>query len=304
MNLKLSILIILMLIGSAYGQSSWYPRAVNLTTTGDVNADNGVFTGDLTVMGTISATGGTVNSGVYDGNFRLAAGHILYSTAGSGYIDWANATGTNQFNNSDFINDVDIDNTLQVGGNTQVASFTDNSTAGIHGGLSLDGYLYGNGISKLKSLTINESLGVHTTAKFDNNVQVEDALSGGTLLVNRTSVLTGVTTMGLTNQSTILQQSNTTLVSSTAKRMYRLKAPSAHVGLTIVLPPVAEMNNTVLTFVNELAVTNSCAVTLDGSGAETINGAATVYCTAKYAAISLYCIDGEWINVSSSGTWT
>lgn len=86
---------ILLVVLAAVGISgaAWYPQSANLTTTGDVNADNGVFTGDLSVTGIGSFTGGTVNSGVYDGDFRLAANHSFYSTTGSGAIDWGNATG-------------------------------------------------------------------------------------------------------------------------------------------------------------------------------------------------------------------
>lgn len=87
----LIFLAIFALIGMACAQ--WYPRSENYTTTGDINADNGIFTGDLTVAGLGSFTGGTVNSGVYDGNFRLAANHWLYSTTGTGGIDFSNGTG-------------------------------------------------------------------------------------------------------------------------------------------------------------------------------------------------------------------
>lgn len=48
---------------------------------------------DVTIGGILTATGGTVNRGVYDGDFRLAANHSFYSTLGSGGIDWSNATG-------------------------------------------------------------------------------------------------------------------------------------------------------------------------------------------------------------------
>jgi hypothetical protein len=89
----LSIFLIMLLIGMAGAQSTWYPRSADYNTTGDVNAADGTFTGSVSVAGVVTATGGTVNGGVYDGNFRLAAGHGFYSTAGAGFIDFSNATG-------------------------------------------------------------------------------------------------------------------------------------------------------------------------------------------------------------------
>jgi hypothetical protein len=88
----LSIFLILLMVAGMAG-AQWYPKSADLNTTGDVNADNGNFIGDLSVTGIGSFTGGTVNSGVYDGNFRLAANHFIYSTTGTGGIDWSNATG-------------------------------------------------------------------------------------------------------------------------------------------------------------------------------------------------------------------
>lgn len=91
---KLLIFLAIFALLAGMAGAQWYPRSENYSTTGDVLADNGIFTGDLTVTGLGSFTGGTVNSGVYDGDFRFAANHSLYSTLGSGGIDWSNATGT------------------------------------------------------------------------------------------------------------------------------------------------------------------------------------------------------------------
>lgn len=49
MKLKFVILMVL-LVGMA-SSASWYPRSADYSTTGDVNANNGVFTGNLTVSG-------------------------------------------------------------------------------------------------------------------------------------------------------------------------------------------------------------------------------------------------------------
>lgn len=55
--------------------------------------DDAAILGDLAVTGAISSGVGTISSGVYDGDLRLAANHSFYSTAGSGGIDWSNGTG-------------------------------------------------------------------------------------------------------------------------------------------------------------------------------------------------------------------
>ncbi len=265
------------------------------------------FEEDATFNGNVGVNGTLVDNGDVDGTVNISSTLKAQSV-------WSNTTLSADTN-------LVVDNTAKIGGATTVASLSSNATVAATTALTgadvvvtddafigddgaIDGALRVDETLTANAGVFNTTLGGHGAAKFDNNVQVEDALSGGTLLVNRTSVLTGVTTIGLTNQSTVLQQSNVTLTSQTAKRMYRLKPTSAHVGLTIVLPPAAEMNNTVVSFVNELAVSNDCHVTLDGSGAETINGAATKYCTAKYAFITLYCIDGEWIILDSMDTWT
>lgn len=156
----------------------------------------------------------------------------------------------------------------------------------------------------IPALVVSTSLGSHGPALFDNNTKIEDALSTGTLLVNRTSTLTGTTTLAVTNQTASLLQANTTLLSATVKPVYWLKPVSAHVGLSIVPPPVAEMTNSSITFINLLAVTNDCHVIIDGSASENINGAATIYATAKYAAVTIKSTGTEWVITGSSLTWT
>ncbi len=261
----------------------------------------------VTIHGNLATDGTTISNGNVDGAINVSGlGTFSYvKMNNTGYaVSGFNTGGTSTANKFSSNTSVVATTDIQIGDDLHLAD--DAQIAGkIYAAEAITGASFvSNGTISGAGITSSTTLGVHTAAKFDNNVQVEDALSGGTLLVNRTSVLTGVTTIGLTNQSTVLQQSNVTLTSQTAKRMYRLKPTSAHVGLTIVLPPAAEMNNTVVSFVNELAVSNDCHVTLDGSGAETINGAATKYCTAKYAFITLYCIDGEWIILDSMDTWT
>lgn len=88
----LSIFLAMLLIGMAGAQSSWYPRSADYNTTGDVNADNGHFTGDFTIDGTLGV-GTNVSDGVFSEDIALGAGYDWYSIAGAGVVDFGNMTG-------------------------------------------------------------------------------------------------------------------------------------------------------------------------------------------------------------------
>ncbi len=91
---KLLIIMVMLSIALASAQSTWYPRSADYNTTGDINADNAAFSGDVAITGTLTIGGGAIADGVYDSDLRLDANHSFYSTAGSGGIDWSNGTGT------------------------------------------------------------------------------------------------------------------------------------------------------------------------------------------------------------------
>lgn len=84
-------ILFMLLIGMA--SAAWYPAAQNVNTTGDIFAEDGTFSGSISVTGLGTFGGGTVNNGVYDGDLRWAANHSLYSTAGTGGLDFSNETG-------------------------------------------------------------------------------------------------------------------------------------------------------------------------------------------------------------------
>jgi len=91
---KLLIIMVMLSIALASAQSTWYPRSADYNTTGDINADNAAFSGDVAITGTLTIGAGAIADGVYDSDLRLDANHSFYSTAGSGGIDWSNGTGT------------------------------------------------------------------------------------------------------------------------------------------------------------------------------------------------------------------
>lgn len=51
------LLMLLMLIGSASAASTWYPRSADYNTSGDINADNGAFSGDVNIVGALTVGG-------------------------------------------------------------------------------------------------------------------------------------------------------------------------------------------------------------------------------------------------------
>lgn len=69
-------------------------QAADLYATDDAKVgDDMQVVGDLTVTGALAYGSGNFSSGTYDDDLRLLANHSFYSTAGSGAIDWSNATG-------------------------------------------------------------------------------------------------------------------------------------------------------------------------------------------------------------------
>lgn len=132
----ITIIMLLAVIGAA--SAAWYPRSADYNTSGDVNAANGAFSGNISVTGILTA-GSTVNNGVIDGDVRLAANHSFYSTTGSGAIDWSNGTGpwkmptgagtiagTTDFNGAITCREVTLDNNynLTMGGTGGLTSGT------------------------------------------------------------------------------------------------------------------------------------------------------------------------------------
>ena len=58
----ITILMLLMMIGAA--GAAWYPRSADYNTTGNVNAHDGTFTGDMTVTGVGTFSGGIYTNGL------------------------------------------------------------------------------------------------------------------------------------------------------------------------------------------------------------------------------------------------
>jgi hypothetical protein len=122
-------------------------QASDLYATDDMKiGDDAQVLGDLSVTGAIAQGSGTIASGLYDGDWRLAANHSFYSTAGSGLIDWSNATGIWKMPTGvgtiggvvDIVGAIEADSTAKIGGLATVDSLKSNGTVDIVGAIEAD----------------------------------------------------------------------------------------------------------------------------------------------------------------------
>ena len=249
-----------------------------LTSSGKITigGKNVAILQNLAVTGTITA-GATVNSGTIGTSALMGAGYSFGAATGGGAFSWANSTGA--FDTST--------GTVTSNGNFVVTGSKTTTTG--TGAVQLLGNTW---MPSAKSLNLAGAANIGGLATVN------------TFKSNGTSILTGVTSIGITNQTAGYIRANTTLYSGTVKPFYWLKPANAHTGLVVTLPPAAEMNNATLEFSTELAVTNSCTIVLDGAASETINGAATKYATALYSSIRIKSDGTGWNILSSSQTWT
>jgi biopolymer transport protein ExbD len=70
-------------------------------------------------------------------------------------------------------------------------------------------------------------------------------------------------------------------------------------SITITLPAVANADNRTYTIIKTDAANT---LTIDGDGAETINGSATQAYTDNYARITLICDGTEWFIIEETAT--
>jgi hypothetical protein len=94
--LILSLIALIMAFATPAGADPWITDGSTATARYNIAIpDAYTFTAhDATFGGAISVGAGTISGGVYDGDWRLAANHWLYSTVGTGGVDLSNETGT------------------------------------------------------------------------------------------------------------------------------------------------------------------------------------------------------------------
>lgn len=71
---------------------------------------------------------------------------------------------------------------------------------------------------------------------------------------------------------------------------------------TITLPTLADNQGRIITVI--IGATPGFNVIVDGEGAETINGAATLTNATQYSCLRLFAAPAEWLKIGTSGTWT
>jgi hypothetical protein len=111
----LGVMLMTLFIGTAFADP-WVTNGNTATARYNIAIpDAYTFTAhDATFGGAISVGAGTISGGVYDGDWRLAANHWLYSTAGTGGLNFANDTGFfNTSTGTNYINGNMIQATLK-----------------------------------------------------------------------------------------------------------------------------------------------------------------------------------------------
>ena len=79
-----------------------------------------------------------------------------------------------------------------------------------------------------------------------------------------------------------------------------IEVDTSSASVAITLPGAAVAKGMSMVIWKNAAGNN---LVLDGSGAETIDGAATLTATAQYASISIVSDGSEWVSLSRRGTW-
>jgi len=98
----------------------------------------------------------------------------------------------------------------------------------------------------------------------------------------------------------VVAKSTAYTILDTDKDVFTVDASAG--AVTIILPTAADNNGRILTIIKIDSSVN--AVTLDGEGTETIDGAETnSIMDAQYDSITLYCDGSEWFIIAQKITW-
>ena len=278
-----SSLVILAIIAMALvGMAGATPASNNAT----IFSNPVVFAGTTTVSGTLTAavlSAASTVSGHLASSLTVDAASAITAAAGADPFDYSlstsyfyTGTGTHKLNGNVLIGPA-ATKTLTVSGATTVNSLVSNGTiSGTDTSFSTlrdAGIAYISGATKVNALATMNSATINTT------------------LTQNGPIVTGATTSA----------TNDTLTSA-SKSLYFIGAAA---GQRIILPAVSGNTGLTYTFVITTAATGSHLNIIDGSGSENINGATTIACATKYAAIRLVCTGTEWVatSIGQVGTW-
>lgn len=329
---------ILFMLLISMASAAWYPAAQNVNTTGDIFAEDGTFSGSISVIGLGTFGGGTVNNGVYDGDLRWAANHSLYSTAGTGGLDFSNETGTwkmptgqgtiggaTDFNGAITCRNITLDANMSLvlsGAGTISGAATVSATdLALSGDAVVTDDLTVDGLARVdESLTAN-SLVVNTTADINGDMSTDDitvdanknvtmsgtgALTTGTGAVGLNGDVTVASAKKLTAGPVINRQLAKTadyVITDTDPDIVVVGAITALAKTNITLPTVADNTGRIVTVIIGGDPGANDVVVL-GEGAETINGANTKTNSDQYSYMRLLSTGTVWLNIGSVGTWS
>jgi len=319
----LSIFLVMLLIGMAGAQSTWYPRSADYNTTGDVNADNGHFTGDFTIDGTLGV-GTNVSNGVFSEDIALGAGYDWYSIAGAGVVDFGNMTGYFKGPTGEYTlgGNVTISGTKTFASGTGAFDIngeatTRNITLDANKNVVLSGTGTVSGAATVAGTALTASgtvQGEQVTSTDD--ARIADDLTANDLVVNATADINGATTTATVTvdsgsivtadqykRRATTTATNTTITDGGAD-LYLVGNGTGVNSQTIILPTAADNKGRIITVIlatDPLANT----VIIDGEGSEQVDGANTKTTTDAVGSMyHLICSGTAWIKLASAGTWS
>lgn len=243
----------------------------------------GLFSSDAYVVGNSSLNATTVTNGYASGTFGVAGISSLNGTTTTYLTDSGDAS---------------------VGGDLGVTGLADlNATEATS--IVNSGYSYLNGTSATSlyastgfnaagtsalNTTTATSLGVTNAATIGGTVTGED------LVVNNTTNLKQPI-----YYDTYACVTNTTISDSSIYSTFVIGNSTGY-GQTMTLPTAAAAIGMTIKFIVDVEPDTNDIV-IDGSGDETINGAATKTSSEQWAVLEVYCDGTEWYVTNSIGTW-
>ena len=285
-------------------------KASDLYATDDLKVgDDAQVLGDLAVTGAISAGTGTISSGVYDGDFRLAANHSFYSTTGSGGIDWSNATGTWKMPTGagTIAGTTDFNGAITSRNITLDANY--NLVTSGTGTITSASTITGEQITSTDDMNVTDTLYVAdiiqsndaglTNVDVSGTLDVEGATTTAAITVDSGSIITA----DQYKRRTVTNATNFTITDGGAD-VYLVGNGTGVNTQTVTFPTAAANKGRIITVI--LATDPlSNSVILDGEGSEQIDGANTKTTTDAVGSMyHLICNGVGWIKIVSSGTWS
>jgi hypothetical protein len=266
---------------------------------------------DVTVGGILTATGGTVNGGVYDGNMRFAANHSVYSTAGSGGIDWSNATGAWKMPTGQGT----IGGLLDINAATTARNITLDANYNIV--QSGTGTISGSASASSGDLISTDDTFVTDDLNVDGKGRIDETLTANAIVSNTTITSTGTSTASTflgnvkipdffsIGSGRIVDTNYTYPTGGKMDSIVMVDARSYNSTLTL-LPAASAPGN--LTIIKLQYAPGAYFARINVTADEHINGKHLVYTTDDSStflpSLTLWSSGTSWYVINVYGTWT